>query len=311
MKHQRVDAFESPVEVEMTEKPRVSSLAFFALLFGATAIGFAPIFIRLSEVEPTSTAFWRVFLAQPFLWVIFFLQKRSQPSTPKPENRVDLGWLFLAGSIFCFNAAIWHWSIKYTSVANATLFSNMAPIVVTLAGYLLLGERVTRLFIVGLALTLSGALLIGGDSFSIGWDQIYGDGLGILTAVFYGAYLMSVNHVRGRFSAPTVMAFAGVASSFWLIWISLATESNVVPSSVNGWLAVFGLATVSHVLGQGSIAFGLGHLPTSLSSVILLLQPVVAAIAAWVILNEPMGGIQIVGGIVVLLGIYVSKRGAM
>ncbi|MCA9434299.1 MAG: DMT family transporter, partial [Candidatus Omnitrophica bacterium] len=78
-----------------------------------------------------------------------------------------------------------------------------------------------------------------------------------------------------------------------------------------GWLSVLGLAMVSHVMGQGMIAYGLGHLPTSLSSVILLFQPVVAAVAAWILLNEPMQTLQMFGGLVVLLGIYMAKRGAI
>lgn len=298
-------------EVSPPKNVHFSGQAFLALMFGATAIGFAPIFVRLSEVGPTSTAFWRVFLAQPLLWSIFLVQRKTHPDTPKPKTRSEFGWLFLAGSIFCFNSAIWHWSIKYTSVANATLFSNLAPIFVTLAGFVFLAERVTRLFLAGLALTLLGAFLIVGDSISLGWDQIFGDLLGVLTAVFYAAYLMTVNHVRGRFSAPTVMAFAGVASSFWLGWLAPATESEVIPTLLSGWLAVFGLAAISHTMGQGTIAYGLGHLPTSLSSVVLLLQPVVAGLAAWAILGEGMGALQILGGMVVLLGIYTAKRGSV
>ncbi|MCB9781434.1 MAG: DMT family transporter [Candidatus Omnitrophica bacterium] len=311
MDQERVDAFESPVEVVVEEPQCVSGLAFLALFLGATGIGFAPIFVRLSEVGPVSTAFWRVFLAQPILWSIFWFQDKTHPKAAKPEVGKQMGWLLLAGSIFCFNMSIWHWSIHFTSVANATIFSNMAPIFVTLVGYFLLKERVTLLFIVGLGLTLTGAFLIGGNSFSLGWDNLFGDLLGVLTAFFYGSYLMTVNHVRGRFSAPTVMAFAGVASVFWLSMLAPLTESNVIPQSTEGWLSVLGLAMVSHVMGQGMIAYGLGHLPTSLSSVILLFQPVVAAVAAWILLNEPMQTLQMFGGLVVLLGIYTAKRGAI
>ena len=112
-----------------------------ALLVGAVGIAFAPIFVRLSVLEPTVTAFWRLALAAPLLWLAVRAEK-----TPAPP-RGD--WLRLAapGLFFACDLGVWHWSIRYTTVANSTLLANLMPVFVTLFGWLLYGRKVTRLFL--------------------------------------------------------------------------------------------------------------------------------------------------------------------
>ena len=104
--------------------------ALAALFFGATCIALSPIFVRLSEAGPTATAFWRVALAVPVLWIFF--------RTPLRGPRL----LFLAAGVaFAGDLAFWHTSIQLTSVANSTLLANLASIFVTLAAWLFLRQR--------------------------------------------------------------------------------------------------------------------------------------------------------------------------
>ena len=80
--------------------------------------------------------------------------------------------------------------------------------------------------------------------------------------------------------------------------------------SASGWLILVGLAWISHARGQGLIAYALAHLPAAFSSVSLLFQPVMAAFFAWLLLAEPLAPLQIAGGVVVLAGIYLARRGS-
>jgi drug/metabolite transporter (DMT)-like permease len=84
----------------------------------------------------------------------------------------------------------------------------------------------------------------------------------------------------------------------------------MIPHSAAGWWILVGLALVSHAAGQGLIAYALAHLPAAFSSVSLLFQPVMAAIFAWLLLAEPLAALQIAGGVVVLVGIYLARRGS-
>jgi drug/metabolite transporter (DMT)-like permease len=84
----------------------------------------------------------------------------------------------------------------------------------------------------------------------------------------------------------------------------------MLPVSAFGWWMLVGLALISHAAGQGLIAYALAHLPAAFSSVSLLSQPVMAALLAWVLLSEGLMPLQILGGLIVLAGIYLARRGS-
>jgi drug/metabolite transporter (DMT)-like permease len=288
-----------------TDSSPQKTLAFAALLAGAAAIAFSPIFVRLSDVSPTASAFWRVALAVAPL-SLWLACARREP-VPGPAMR---GTLALAGLFFAGDLGVWHLSIAYTSVANASLEANLAPIFVTLGAWSLWRQRVTPLFLGALALTLSGAVLLIGPSASLGGKTLLGDALGVLTAVFYAAYMLALKSAAGSVSTARIMAVSTAVAALALLPSALLTAESFWPQDARGWSVLAGLALVSQVAGQSLIAYGFAHLPASFSSVSLLLQPVLAALYAWAILGEGMGSIQMAGGAIVLAGIYLARRGS-
>ena len=107
-----------------------------------------------------------------------------------------------------------------------------------------------------------------------------------------------------------LMAITTTLTAVLLFPVALASGEAMLPQSAYGWIVLLGLALISHAGGQGLIAYALAHLPATFSSVGLLLQPVIAAFFAWVLLGEPLVALQIVGGAVVLAGIYLARRGS-
>lgn len=288
-----------------------SRFALPALLLGATAIGLAPIFVRLSELGPETTAFYRLFLSLPLLglWV-WHQRNRRAASTPTVDRRARR-WLILAGLFFAADLAIWHWSIRITSVANATLLANLAPVFVVLAGWALFGERFRGSFLVGMVVALGGAVTLMGDSLRFSPLHLTGDLLGVLTAVFYAGYIISVARLRARVSTATVMFWSAAVSSVALLPVAVLSGENLIPATSRGWTVLVALAVISHVGGQGLIAYALAHLSAAFGSVSLLWQPVAAATFAWLFLYEGLGTWQVVGGIVVLIGIYLARRASL
>jgi drug/metabolite transporter (DMT)-like permease len=290
--------------------------AFACLLAGGCAIAFAPIFVRLSDTGPLASAFWRVALAVPLLWFwVAWMARRAAFSSPRPpQSRRWAGAqmpLVLAGLFFALDLGVWHWSIVWTSVANATLLANLAPIVVTLAGWLLWKRTVSRTFLVGMCVAIAGMFVLVGPNFAIGGTRLLGDALGALTAVFYASYMLAIKQARdAQASTARLMAWSTTISAAALLPVALIAPQPFLPAHAGGWLALAGLAIVSQVLGQGLIAYAFAHLPASLSSVSLLIQPVVAALAAWAIFGEAVGPAQFVGGAIVLAGIWIAKRAA-
>jgi drug/metabolite transporter (DMT)-like permease len=206
---------------------------------------------------------------------------------------------------------VWHFSILYTSVANATVLANLTPIVVTLAGWLFWKKAVTRTFLVGMFVAIAGMFVLVGPNFAAGGRPLLGDALGALTAVFYGSYFLAIKAARdARASTARLMAWSTTITSLALLPIALLMPQPFLPSSTAGWLVLVGLALVTQVLGQGLIAYAFAHLPASLSSVSLLIQPVMAALFAWALFGEAIGPVQFTGAALVLAGIWVSRKGS-
>ena len=281
--------------------------ALGALLLGATCIALSPIFVRLSEAGPTATAFWRVALAVPALWVLYLLKARAR--TQRYSGKWPL--LLAAGFAFAGDLAFWHTSIKLTSVANSTLLANLASIFVTLAAWMFLKHKPTRLFLAGLAAALIGVGLLVHTSLAFSSTGLLGDALGVVTAMFYAGYILAVKGLRDRGETTLhLMAVTSTITALFLLPVALASGEQMLPSSAFGWWMLVGLALISHAAGQGLIAYALAHLPAAFSSVSLLFQPVMAALFAWLLLSEGLVPLQIAGGIVVLFGIYLARRGS-
>jgi drug/metabolite transporter (DMT)-like permease len=281
--------------------------ALGALLLGATCIALSPIFVRLSEAGPTATAFWRVALAVPVLWIFCWVKPGMG------AKRHSGKWLLLlaAGFAFAGDLAFWHTSIQLTSVANSTLLANLASIFVTLAAWIFLKQKPTRLFLAGLAAALIGVGLLVHTSLSFSSTGLAGDALGVVTAMFYAGYILAVKGLRDRGETTLhLMAVTSTITALFLLPVALASGEPMLPSSAFGWWMLVGLALVSHAAGQGLIAYALAHLPAAFSSVSLLFQPVMAALFAWLLLSEGLVPLQVAGGIVVLLGIYLARRGS-
>jgi drug/metabolite transporter (DMT)-like permease len=283
------------------------NFALLALLVGATCIALSPIFVRLSEAGPTATAFWRVALAVPVLWLLVLVKPKSR------ARRYAGKWplLLAAGFAFAGDLAFWHTSIQLTSVANSTLLANLASIFVTLAAWIFLRQRPSSLFLAGLAAALVGVALLVQTSLAFSSSGLAGDALGVVTAMFYAGYILAVKGLRDRGETTLhLMAVTSTITALFLLPVALASGEQMLPATAFGWWILVGLALVSHAAGQGLIAYALAHLPAAFSSVSLLFQPVMAALFAWALLGEGLVPLQIVGGIVVLAGIYLARRGS-
>jgi len=288
-------------------------VAILALLAGASAIGFAPVFTRLAmnrELGPSATAMWRVALAAPLFWGQLLIGRSAKKAPLAGLSKADVLSLLLPGVLFAGDLAFWHWSIKFTTVANATLLANFAAVFVALAGWLWLRERLRWGFVVGLVLALAGAAVLLRASFALSARYLLGDVWGLVTALFYAAYQLSIKRLRGRFGVAQILGASAFSSTACLAVISWASGERMWPAAVGVWALLIGLAWISHYCGQGMIALAFGHLPASFSSVSLLFQPLVAAAAGWVILGESLGAGQIAGGAAVIVGIALARRGS-
>lgn len=283
-----------------------SRTALIALLAGGALISCSPIFVRLSELGPIGTVFWRLALA--LIPLLLLAQRGGESGAETPKTVRDYLLVSLPGIVLAAELCAWHISLHLTSVANSTLLTNMAPIFVTLYSWVVLRQAPGGLFAFALALTLAGVFILMGGPQALGSGNLKGDAVAIVAAMLYGAYIVALGKMRERFSTSTIMIWscgAGAISILPLAWLS---EPLMLPLTLAGWGVLIALSWLSQAGGQSMIAFALAWLPASFSSLTLLLQPVVAAILAWLVLDEALTIWQGVGGAIVLFGIWIARR---
>ncbi|MBP6878248.1 MAG: EamA family transporter [Phenylobacterium sp.] len=281
-------------------RDRGQAQALGVLVAGAAIIGLAPILVRLADAGPAAVGFWRVAFAMPLLGLMAL---RTDGGVGRP-NRFAL----LAGLAFACDLGFWHYSIHFTSVANATVLTNLTPVVVTAAAWIFLKQRPAKLFVAAVALAVAGAWLMaaGRGAHAPGSNPPLGDTLALTTALWYALYFLAISAARRSVGAARVMFWSSAASAPLLLVAALAMGENVLPLTLGGWGAVVGLG-VMHVAGQGSIAWALGRLPAATASVVVLIQPVVAALLGWLLFSEALGPLQALGGAIALFGVVLSQ----
>jgi drug/metabolite transporter (DMT)-like permease len=291
------------------------SIGLISLFIAIFALSFAAIFIRLSERElgPVATIFNRFWVATAILGLgnLFkTLRERHSHDSPLQKQHYtssDLV-LLLAMSVFFSSTLItWAWSLTQTSVANSNLLHNVTPLFTTVIGWLFLSQSFDGRFLIGMVVTISGAILIELGDLHIGSDNFTGDSLALLSAVFSAANLLTVEKLRAKFSATTILlwcSFVGVVLTFPIV---LLTEDVLFPSSWAGWLAIIAQALVCQVLGQSLQAYNLKGFSSGFVAVFLLVDPVITAILAWIIFSEELSPLNWLAFSVVLAGIYIAK----
>ncbi len=282
---------------------RWGTVIFFLGLVCTTS---APIFMRLSEIGPVATGAWRMTLAVPFL--ILLLKFERSDRTDKLD-RTDFGLLCLAGLFFAGDLALWNSSVILTSVASASFLANCAPVFVVLGSWLLFREKIKKMFMAGLAVSVIGSGIMMSESLDMSVRNFTGDFLSVAAAAFYAAYILAVARSRKRASTMMLMVISSAACAIALWIMAFMLEPALWPTTARGWWVVIGTALLTQVAGQTLIALSLGYVSANFSALILLLQPVVPTLAAWLLFNESLSGLQAVGAAGIVIGLALARPG--
>lgn len=199
-----------------------------------------------------------------------------------------------------------HYAIRFTSVVNATLFTNCAPIFVAVFGLVGLTAKSSPEFWKALPISLFGIILIVSNSGDGTASSLYGDGIALIAGALYAAYLTTVKKLRDL-SVPSSHIMVTVSVGSTVILTPLAFNiPHLTSVSWESWMLLLVLAFIGHALGQGLVTVALQKLSVSSSSIVLMIQPAVAALLSWAILGENMIAPQLAGVIAVLSGLYIA-----
>lgn len=279
-------------------------LAFTLLVMGAIAMGISPVFVRYAEVGPFVSAFWRVALALPILWVWAYYEKRKMGETidwslPKP--------LLLAGVFFAGDLFFWHLAILGTTVANATLLACLAPIWVMVFSKAFIGESVSKSSYIGLVICLVGAALLVGSSFQIAPERVIGDIWGFITSIFFGLYILTIRVARRTRPSGEVTLVTTAITAALLFVVAIFSASPMLPQTGQGYASLIALGVFSHAGGQGLLSVALGSLSAAFTSLVIFVEALAGAFAGWVIFKEGLSTGQLIGGAMILFGVYYAR----
>lgn len=273
------------------------------VLMGGICIGLAPIGLRLGldDLGPQAIAFWRYTFALPILFLLVILVEKRLPAKPNM-------FVIIAGACFAVDIGLWHWSLTFTTVANATFIVNLGNIGVGLTAWIFLKERPTWMWLLAVLIALLGAaaLSLGGAE---GKADIRGDLLALGAAVLVSCYVVAAKVAR--------RTLGGLETIFWLTVVEIIVagimvmifKEDFLPADLSGFAVPLFLAIAVHIGGQGLIITGLGHTPAAIAGVLILVQPVIAAAISWRLFDEPLAPLQAGGGFLILIGILISQRG--
>jgi drug/metabolite transporter (DMT)-like permease len=283
-------------------------LPYLALIMGIICLSFSAMFGKWANAPGPVIGFYRIGIATLILLPVFLYRNR--------KNGVKFPMAILLfpilGGIFtALDHGTWNSSLRYTSAANATLLGNTAPLWVALFAWLVFRQKLRGLFWVGLAFALAGAAIVLGSDFirhpSIG----LGDMLALAAGVFYAGYFIVTERGRQKMDTLSYVWMVDLIAAFTLLLISLGMRMPLTGYPLQSYLAFLGAALVSQVGGYLSIGYALGHLPASIVAPTLIGQPVVTALLAIPLLGEALRTEQWIGGLVVLVGIYLVHRSRM
>ncbi|RDE05854.1 DMT family transporter [Sphingomonas aracearum] len=274
-------------------------LAYVALVVANVALAFGPLFVRLADVGPVASAFWRIALALPLLFVLAGASGWRGGGTRGLWPAILIG-----GVAFAADLASWHLGILRTTLANATLFGNCAVLFFPLYGFVAARAWPSRLQAVALLLAAAGGGLLMGRSLELGARNLTGDLLCLAAGLLYTIYFIAMRRVRLRLPPLPALALSSAASLLPLAVFAVAFGETLWPGH---WSPLFGLALVSQVIGQGAMIFALGRVSPLLLGIALLLQPVCAAIIGLVAFDERLGAADAVGAVLVAVALVLVR----
>jgi drug/metabolite transporter (DMT)-like permease len=269
-------------------------------------IGFAPIFVKWSMLSSSAIAFYRMFFAIPFLFIFnYTVNKRF---SFKVNNKSTILYTAFASLAFTTDLTLWHFSMTITSVSNATIIVNSAPIFVAILSFIIFKEKLSKGFLLSFLITYIGiiGLIYFSNNYSNG--KFLGDLLCLVAAFFYGVYLLIIAKL-GKEKSLNIIFYTTFFCCIFSIIPMIIEGGNIFPASSFEWINLILLAFLCQFGGQYFITHAIGKISASSGSIGLLMQPITATILAVIIFTdqEKLNAIQVIFVLVAMFGIYLAR----
>ena len=273
---------------------------YIPIIIGVISISLSAIFVKLAEAESGVIAFYRMLFSVLIMSPLFFLKYKHEL---KSLNKKD--WLFtsVAGVFLAFHFILWFESLNYTSVASSTVLVTLQPIFALAGTYLFFKEKISVKAIIATIFAISGSVLIAWGDFRISGDAFYGDVLALIACALITGYFLFGQEVRKRLSLITYTMVVYSVSTIVLFLYVLVVDQSFGPYDSDEWVLFLLLAIVPNLLGHNLFNWAIKYVSTNIISISILFEPIGATILAFIIFGEYLTYTQVLGGIVIIVGI--------
>jgi len=261
--------------------------------------------VKLSDSPSIIISAYRMLFAS-LLWVVPVLIKDREEL--KRITISDLMWCFVSGVFLALHFATWIASLSMTSVASSTVLVSLSPVFVAAFSYFILKEDLKVKSIIGIAVAVVGSALIAFGDSQGGGHALKGDLLALLGAFFVGGYLLIGGRVRIRLGVRVYVLIVFSISTVVLFTIAIVTKTPIYPYPIKEMLLFFALAFFCSLLGHSVYNWMLEYVSSTFVSVVTLGEPIFASILALIIFEEVPSSLTLLGGISVLLGLYMYVK---
>jgi drug/metabolite transporter (DMT)-like permease len=277
------------------------------LFVGAVLISLSPVWVKLVSVSPTTSGFYRVAIGSVTVLLLMVFARQKLELSRR-------AWIFvgLAGAFFALDLFFWHRSIIYVGPGLSTLLANFQVFILMAAGVVVLRQKpgATQLFAVPLAL-IGLVMIIGLDWRGLPGDYRLGVIFGLLTAIMYAGYLLSLRAARVNSKSRVPLAEVAMVSMVSTVLLVLIAQAEGVSLAVPDasdikWLLGYGI--LSHSFGALFLASSLPHVSTTEAGLALLLQPTLSFVWDVLFFDRPMQPVEIAGAAIALIAIYLGSR---
>jgi len=287
-------------------KPALWQL-YLVLSLAIGVISTAAILIVLADAPPLAIAVYRMALAS-FLLLPWSWRAGGVKDAWRRLSRRDWGLSLLSGLFLALHFWAWVSSLKYTSVASSVMLVTTNPVFVGLGSHFLLRERLRRLMIWGIGLSVLGGLLIGAGDLRAGPGELLGDLLALAGALCSSAYFLIGRRVRQATSLLSYIAIVYGLAALILIGLALGTATPLWGYSPLTYGVLLALALGPQLIGHTSLNWALGYLSAPLIALFILGEPVGSTVLAYFVLGQGLSWFKLLGGALIIAGIYLATR---
>ena len=281
----------------------VMARARLVLAIGVICVSFAALFIRLADAPPLVIAAYRLSLASLAILPVGVTHSLRQ------KRRLigsDLPLMLLAGACLALHFGLWITSLKYTSVATSVVLVTSSPILLAVASRFLFKQRLSKIAVIGILVSLAGGVLISYGNWQLGSRPLEGALLALGGAIAVCGYLLVGQKLRQNASVISYVTVVYTSAAVLLLLSALAFGYSAVGYSGKTYLMLVLLAVVPQLIGHSSLNWSLRFVPATLVAVAVLGEPVGATLWAFIFLKESPTTLELIGGALILGGIFLA-----